>query len=153
MYDRFLAERGARPAYRPARRFAAGAVVAFLMTAFGGVDAGAQRLADRGSADDQRACTPDVFRLCAGSIPNEPRIVACLIRSRPRLSPACRAVFDRDAAARRPRGKQRMAHPHTRGRPAKVKVAKTAKPAGGQGHKAKTPRKTAAPKRQRAAER
>jgi hypothetical protein len=51
------------------------------------------RLSDRGSADDQRACTPDVWRLCLGYIPNEPAIVGCLKRSIPSLSPACRAVF------------------------------------------------------------
>jgi hypothetical protein len=55
----------------------------------------AAKVDDRGSEADQRACTPDVFRLCMSEIPNEPRIVACLVRSKPRLSPACRSVFDR----------------------------------------------------------
>lgn len=47
-----------------------------------------------GTADEQRACTPDVFRLCAAEIPNEDRIVQCLNRKVSKLSPACRAVID-----------------------------------------------------------
>jgi hypothetical protein len=47
----------------------------------------------RGTQDEQRACTPDVFRLCSAAIPNERRIVACLKSNRTRLSPACRKVF------------------------------------------------------------
>jgi hypothetical protein len=43
--------------------------------------------------EQRRACTPDVFRLCAGEIPNRARIVNCLIRNHSRLSPACSAVF------------------------------------------------------------
>jgi DNA-binding transcriptional LysR family regulator len=43
--------------------------------------------------DAQSACTPDVFRLCSRFIPNRGPIVACLIRSRAALSPACRAFF------------------------------------------------------------
>jgi hypothetical protein len=47
----------------------------------------------RGTQDAQAACTPDVFRLCQQYIPNRDPIVACLIRSRALLSPACRTVF------------------------------------------------------------
>jgi hypothetical protein len=47
----------------------------------------------RGTQDAQTACTPDVFRLCSQFIPNRGPIVACLIRSRALLSPACRTVF------------------------------------------------------------
>lgn len=46
-----------------------------------------------GTADEQAACTPDVFRLCADQIPSETRIVACLKQKKARLSPACRKVF------------------------------------------------------------
>ncbi|KMO37927.1 hypothetical protein ACQVP2_23785 [Methylobacterium aquaticum] len=49
------------------------------------------------------ACTPDVWRLCAGEIPNISRITACLRREKPKLSPACRQVMndaDREAALR-----------------------------------------------------
>lgn len=40
------------------------------------------------------ACTPDVFRLCSGDIPNVTRITACLRSQRTSLSSACTAVFD-----------------------------------------------------------
>jgi hypothetical protein len=47
-----------------------------------------------GSAGQQRACRPDVYRLCAGEIPNVRKIVSCLKANAGRLSPDCRAVFD-----------------------------------------------------------
>ena len=46
-----------------------------------------------GTPQQRRACTPDVYRLCAGEIPNRARITACLRQHRDRLSDACRAVF------------------------------------------------------------
>jgi hypothetical protein len=55
----------------------------------------------RGTQEQQFACTPDVFRLCGGEIPDVSRIVACLKANQARLSPACRAVFASDP--RRPR--------------------------------------------------
>lgn len=47
--------------------------------------------------EQRTACRPDVFRLCAGEIPNRNKIVACLIRKRSQLSPACAAVFSEPA--------------------------------------------------------
>lgn len=91
----------------------------------------ATRVDDRGSEADQRACTPDVFRLCMSEIPNEPRIVACLIRSKPRLSPACRLVFDRAARSTRhaqvaPRqAAPRRAVARKSAKPARMKTAGT----------------------------
>lgn len=52
--------------------------------------------AHSGTADEQAACTPDVFRLCASEIPSEPKIVACLNRKIDKLSPACRKVMNGD---------------------------------------------------------
>lgn len=52
--------------------------------------------AHSGTADEQAACTPDVFRLCASEIPSEPKIVACLNRKIDKLSPACRKVMSGD---------------------------------------------------------
>jgi hypothetical protein len=49
----------------------------------------------QGTPEQRRACTPDVYRLCAGEIPNVPAIRACLRRQRANLSPACAAVFER----------------------------------------------------------
>ncbi len=55
---------------------------------------------DAGSAEDQLACTPDVYRLCSSLIPDQGAIVGCLQRNKPRLSPACRQVFSRPAPAK-----------------------------------------------------
>ncbi len=53
-----------------------------------------EQLAASVTAEERAACTPDVFRLCASAIPSVKGIVACMKRERPRLSPACAAVFD-----------------------------------------------------------
>ncbi len=50
------------------------------------------------SAEERQACTPDVFRLCSSEIPSVDRIVACMKRERPKLSPACAKVFNPDGA-------------------------------------------------------
>jgi hypothetical protein len=47
-----------------------------------------------GTPEQRRACTPDVYRLCAGEIPNVRAITACLRRQKANLSEACRAVFE-----------------------------------------------------------
>ncbi|MGO8953312.1 MAG: hypothetical protein ACLPWS_06930 [Rhodomicrobium sp.] len=61
---------------------------------FGAAIAGAeQTMQHSGTAEEQAACTSDVFRLCAVHIPSESRIVACLKQNKARLSPACRKVF------------------------------------------------------------
>jgi hypothetical protein len=51
------------------------------------------------SQEDQTACTPDVMRLCQQDIPDHGRIIACLVRSRLQLSPACSVVFNRGRTA------------------------------------------------------
>ncbi len=48
---------------------------------------------ERAPASDEDSCRPDVFRLCAGDIPDETRIVACLNLRATELSPTCRAVI------------------------------------------------------------
>lgn len=48
----------------------------------------------QGTPEQRRACTPDVYRLCAGEIPNVRAITACLRRNRANLSESCRSVFD-----------------------------------------------------------
>jgi hypothetical protein len=48
----------------------------------------------QGTPEQRRACTPDVYRLCAGEIPNVRAITSCLRRNRASLSDACRAAFD-----------------------------------------------------------
>lgn len=47
-----------------------------------------------GTPEQRRACTPDVYRLCPGEIPNVRAITACLRRQKASLSEACRAAFD-----------------------------------------------------------
>jgi hypothetical protein len=44
--------------------------------------------------EQRGACTPDVYRLCPGEIPNVRAITACLRRQKASLSEACRAVFE-----------------------------------------------------------
>lgn len=56
--------------------------------------AGAQAQEYRGTPAQQRACRPDVFRLCAAEIPNVRAITRCLGSKISRLSPDCRAVFE-----------------------------------------------------------
>lgn len=56
----------------------------------------------RGTAQQQMACTPDVWRLCSDRIPDVNRIVVCLQQNTPQLSPGCRAVFESNVAARVP---------------------------------------------------
>ena len=54
----------------------------------------ASALADLATPEQKRACTPDVYRLCPGEIPNARAITACLRRQKASLSDACRAVFE-----------------------------------------------------------
>lgn len=44
--------------------------------------------------EQRKACTPDVYRLCPGEIPNVRAITNCLRRQRASLSDSCRAVFE-----------------------------------------------------------
>jgi hypothetical protein len=48
----------------------------------------------RGTFEQQLACTPDAWRLCATEIPDVSRIVGCLRQNTPQLSESCRAVFE-----------------------------------------------------------
>jgi hypothetical protein len=52
--------------------------------------------AAQGTPEQRKACTPDVYRLCAGEIPNVRAITACLQRQKGNLSPACRAAMDQN---------------------------------------------------------
>ena len=51
-------------------------------------------LAAPGTPDQRGACTPDVYRLCPGEIPNVRAVTACLRRQKASLSAPCRAVFE-----------------------------------------------------------
>jgi len=71
---------------------------------------------NRGTMEQQMACTPDVWRLCSAQVPNVDRIVACLRGNTAQLSPPCRAVFETDNAGppqqtARPRGRVNQPRP------------------------------------------
>jgi hypothetical protein len=68
-------------------------MLGFLLTLLATGSASAQG-AGQGTAEQRKACTPDVYRLCAGEIPNARAITACLRRQKANLSPACAAVFE-----------------------------------------------------------
>ena len=75
-------------------------MVLSLAIAIGGVAgalAPASSQENRGTWEQQMACTPDVWRLCSDQVPDVGRIVACLRRNTPQLSNNCRAVFETNA--------------------------------------------------------
>ena len=72
-----------------ARMVAAG----FALMAIGAVPAFAQNYDSISTPGQRRACTPDVYRLCAGEIPSVPKITACLRRKKASLSDACRVAM------------------------------------------------------------
>ena len=72
------------------RRSRRATTLGFLLTLIASGSAGAQQ----GTPEQRRACTPDVYRLCAGEIPNARAITACLRRQKASLRPACAAVFE-----------------------------------------------------------
>ena len=58
---------------------------------------------NRGIAEQRAACTPDAFRLCAGSIPDASKVESCLRMKKAELTAPCRSVFEpnRDLVATR----------------------------------------------------
>jgi hypothetical protein len=58
-----------------------------------GLIASGTAVAQQGTPEQRKACTPDVYRLCAGEIPNVRAITACLRRQKQSLSPSCAAIF------------------------------------------------------------
>ena len=73
------------------RRYRRASMLGFLLMLMAGGSVHAQQ----GTPEQRRACTPDVYRLCAGEIPNVRAITACLRRQKGSLSSACAAVFER----------------------------------------------------------
>ena len=67
---------------------------------------------NRGTLEQQMACTPDVWRLCSDQVPDVGRITACLRQNTSQLSNNCRAVFESNAGPQQqpaPRLQQRGA--------------------------------------------
>ena len=52
------------------------------------------------TAEAQRQCTGDAFRLCSSEIPNISRITACMAKNRSSLSSGCRVELDKGLAAK-----------------------------------------------------
>ena len=52
------------------------------------------------SSEAQAQCTGDAFKFCSAEIPNIPAITACMYKHRTELSSGCRAVMDKDLAAK-----------------------------------------------------
>lgn len=77
------------------RKFVLAALIGVATSVFA-VPALAQMQPDGrpGSPAQRRACTPDVYRLCAGEIPSVSKITSCLRRKKASLSPECAAVFE-----------------------------------------------------------
>ena len=73
----------------PARLVAASLVLAAICAA----PALAQNYDAISTPQQRRACTPDVYPLCAGEIRSVPKITACLRRKKASLSDACRAAM------------------------------------------------------------
>src|ERR1700730_2621386 len=86
--DAVMKARFARSA-APLGRAHRASMLGFLLTLLATGSASAQ-----GTPEQRKACTPDVYRLCAGEIPNARAITACLRRQKANLSPACAAVFE-----------------------------------------------------------
>jgi hypothetical protein len=70
------------------------AIPAFALGLLLALAASGSARADLATPEQRRACTPDVYRLCAAEIPNVRAITACLRRQKSNLSEACRAVFE-----------------------------------------------------------
>lgn len=63
-------------------------------------------LAPAHAEDDLRkkqtaACKGDALKLCALAIPNEKKITSCMERKKDKLSPQCRAFFDKPAGKKK----------------------------------------------------
>ncbi|KXU88739.1 hypothetical protein CI15_10565 [Paraburkholderia monticola] len=66
----------------------------FCLLAASLVVLGGSAAARAASRDEQtHACRGDAIHFCAGEIPNEEKITACMKRHIDELSPACRAMF------------------------------------------------------------
>ena len=68
-----------------------GAGIALMLA--GTALASAQNYDSISTPQQRRACTPDVYRLCAGEIPSVAKITACLRRKKASLSEACRVAM------------------------------------------------------------
>lgn len=73
---------------------------AVVLTVAASISALSSRPSFAFTAEAQQMCTGDAFKFCSSEIPNIPAITACMIKHRTELSTGCRAIMDRDTAAR-----------------------------------------------------
>lgn len=52
------------------------------------------------TAEQQQMCTGDAFKFCSSAIPNISAVTACMYKHKSELSAGCRAVMDKDTAAK-----------------------------------------------------
>ena len=52
------------------------------------------------SEEARQQCTGDALRLCSSEIPNIPAITACMYKHKADLSAGCRALMDKNLAAK-----------------------------------------------------
>nr|WP_298798593.1 hypothetical protein [uncultured Acetobacter sp.] len=52
------------------------------------------------------ACKGDALKLCALAIPNEKKITSCMERKKDKLSPQCRAFFDKPMSTQKASGRK-----------------------------------------------
>ncbi len=92
-------------------------IILSLAISIGGVAASpAFAQENRGTFEQQMACTPDVFRLCSELIPDAGRITVCLRQNTSQLSNPCRAVFESNASVQAqvsPRGRAAQPGPYS----------------------------------------
>jgi len=74
----------------------AGLVLAFALT----VSAVSSTQSYAFSEEARQQCTGDAFRFCSAEIPNIPAITACMFKHKAQLSTGCRAVMDKELAAK-----------------------------------------------------
>ena len=51
------------------------------------------------TAEQQRLCTGDAFRLCSSEIPSVEKVTVCMRKNKANLSTGCKSVFDKEASA------------------------------------------------------
>ena len=85
---------------------------------------------NRGTAEQQMACTPDVWRLCSSEIPHVGRIVACLRANVSQLSDNCRVAFEANEGG--PPTETARAVPQQQQPPPRARAAPSARPQAAQ---------------------
>jgi hypothetical protein len=71
-----------------------GLAIGFTLLMLGAASAQEEKYNNISTPAQRAACRPDVFRFCAGEIPNVARITACMRRNKANLSDACKALID-----------------------------------------------------------